>query len=437
MIEVLRDGTAKARKRIDKLLARDETSARVEPDVRRIIASVRRGGDRALLEWTRRLDGVRLRRRDLVVGEREIAAGADAVAAADRRALERAHARIVRFHKLQRERGFDHREDGLRTGIRVLPLARAGVYVPGGLAAYPSSVLMNVVPAKVAGVGDITVATPPSPAGLCPEVLLAARLAGATRVVRAGGAQAVAALAYGTETVAPVDKIVGPGNVYVATAKRLVFGRVDIDMIAGPSEVLIVADGSARAEFVAADMLAQAEHDVLAAAICLTTSRALAASVGEEVERQLRGLERRAVARRSLARYGTILTVSSVARAAELANEIAPEHLELVLRSPRRALPAFRNAGAIFLGPLTAETLGDYAAGPNHVLPTGGAARFSSPLGVYDFVKRTSIIEAGRGGLERLAPTVLRLAEAEGLTAHAAAVSRRLRAVDERRRGRG
>jgi histidinol dehydrogenase len=310
--------------------------------------------------------------------------------------------------------------------MRITPLDRAGVYVPGGRAAYPSSVLMNVVPARVAGVRDITVATPPSPAGIKPEVLVAARIAGATRVVRAGGAQAIAALAYGTKSIARVDKIVGPGNVWVATAKRLVFGVVDIDMIAGPTEVLIVADQTANASFVAADMLAQAEHDPEAAAICITTSRAKGEEVAEEVVRQLAELGRREIAAKSLQRHGLVLVVRDLERAVEIANEIAPEHLELFVRRPRALLPRVRNAGAVFLGEYSTEAIGDYVAGPNHVLPTGGSARFSSPLGVYDFVKRTSIIEATRQGLARVAASAVALAESEGLTGHAAAVRRRL-----------
>jgi histidinol dehydrogenase len=283
------------------------------------------------------------------------------------------------------------------------------------------------VPAKVAGVPDITVVTPPGAEGIRAEVLLAARLAGATRIVRAGGAQAVGALAYGTETVARVDKIVGPGNVYVATAKRLVFGQVDIDMIAGPSEVLIVADESAAPEFVAADMLAQAEHDPRAAAICLVDDEALGHAVAAELQLQLAELARREIASRSLASYGMILVTRSLDRAVEIANAIAPEHLELFVRRPRALLGRVRDAGAVFLGQHSTEALGDYLAGPNHVLPTGGTARFASPLGVYDFVKRTSIIEATRRGFERLAPAVERLAGAEGLDGHAAAVRRRRR----------
>ncbi|MFQ5352566.1 MAG: histidinol dehydrogenase, partial [Candidatus Binatia bacterium] len=293
-------------------------------------------------------------------------------------------------------------------------------------ASYPSTVLMNVVPALVAGVEEVVLVTPPDSNGLVSRaVLAAAAVAGAHRVFRIGGAQAIAALAFGTESVPRVDKIVGPGNLYVAAAKRLLFGYVDIDSIAGPSEVLIMADGRARPELVASDMLAQAEHDPMAAAICLTTSSATAAAVVARLQRQLAGLRRRAIAAKSLRRYGTVLVTGSMARAAELANEIAPEHLEVLTTAPRRVLPLLRNAGAVFLGEYCPESVGDYSAGPNHVLPTGGTARFASPLGVYDFVKRTSIIELDRRGLERLAPGVIELAECEGLEAHALAVKMR------------
>ncbi len=426
MLEVLKDGSKAAKARVAKLLAREGGDPRIDAQVAEIIRSVRRRGDRALLDYTARFDGVKLRKRDIVVREAEIDRAVADVRPEVRRALEKAQRRIAKFHRLQREKGFEMKEKGLRTGMRVTALERVGVYVPGGRAAYPSSVLMNVVPAKVAGVEDITVVTPPSKDGIVPEVLLAARLAGASRVLRIGGAQAVAALAYGTESVQRVDKITGPGNIYVATAKRQVFGAVDIDMIAGPTEVLIIADTTADPEFVAADMLAQAEHDPLAAAICLATSSRLAERVTRALERQLAELPRRGIAGRSLERYGTVLHVASVARAVEIANEIAPEHLELFVKQPRKWLADVRHAGAVFLGQYATESLGDYAAGPNHVLPTGGSARFASPLGVYDFVKRTSIIEAGRDGLAKLADTVDRLAMSEGLEGHALAVRRRL-----------
>jgi histidinol dehydrogenase len=426
MITPLSDGSAEAGRRLEKLRGRAVGSGRVARDVARIIADVRRRGDKAVFEYTRRFDGVRLSPRRLQVGPEEIKRASAGLDTETYRALKKAHARIGRFHRLQRERGFELKEAGVRTAMRITPLEKVGVYVPGGRASYPSSVLMNVVPAKVAGVADITVVTPPSVDGVSAAVLAAADLAGATRVLQIGGAQAIAALAYGTRSIERVDKIVGPGNAYVAEAKRAVFGQVDIDMVAGPTEVLIVADGSARADFVAADMLAQAEHDPMAASLCVTTSRRLAAGVVAELERQLPTLERRAVARRSLNRFGTILLVRSISRAIEVANQIAPEHLELLVTEPRRLLGRIKNAGAIFLGPYSTEPLGDYIVGANHVLPTGGSARFASPLGVYDFVKRTSIIEVSRSGLRRLAGPALVLAGSEGLGAHALAVSRRL-----------
>ncbi|HYB99683.1 MAG TPA: histidinol dehydrogenase [Candidatus Limnocylindrales bacterium] len=424
-VAVLRDGTRQAQAQLARLAQRGRGPAGVEARVLAILEEVRRDGDAALARLTRQLDGVDLRKSGFEVSRREIDAAAARVEPSLLRALEKAHARIRAFHRNERERGFDRREDGIRTGIRITPLAHAGVYVPGGKAAYPSSVLMNIVPAKVAGVPEITVVTPPSRDGIRDEVLAAARIAGATRVLRIGGAQAVAALAYGTQSIARVDKIVGPGNIWVATAKRLVFGEVDIDMVAGPSEVLIVADDSADPEWVAADMLAQAEHDELAASICITTSPEHGARVAEALARQCQELPRAHIAAKSLTQYGTILVAADLDRACALANQIAPEHLQVFTRRARTLVPKLTNAGAIFVGALTTEPLGDYAAGPNHVLPTGGSARFASPLGVYDFVKRTSIIEVDRRGFARLEGVVTALARAEGLDAHAAAVTRR------------
>jgi len=421
----LSDGSIAAVQRLAELASRGRGPVGVEAKVVKILAAVRSGGDAAVARLTRQFDGVALTPAQFEVSAAEIAAATKRVPKTLIAALTKAHARIRAFHLREVEKGFERRENGVSTGVRVAPLARAGVYVPGGKAAYPSSVLMNVVPAKVAGVADITVVTPPSPAGIRDEVLAAASIAGATRLLRIGGAQAVAALAYGTETIARVDKIVGPGNIFVATAKRLVFGEVDIDMVAGPSEVLIIADDSADPEWVAADMLAQAEHDELAASICITTSRELAGQIARALARQCAELSRAAIAARSLQRYGTILIAGSIERACELSEQIAPEHLEVATRRPRSLLPRLRNAGAIFLGGLTTEPIGDYMAGPNHVLPTGGSARFASPLGVYDFVKRTSIIEVDSKGFERLAGTTVELATAEGLQAHALAVLKR------------
>jgi histidinol dehydrogenase len=315
---------------------------------------------------------------------------------------------------------------GVTVGQRITPLDRVGVYVPGGKASYPSSVLMNVIPAKVAGVKEIIVVSPPSPQGYHPAILAAAWLAGADQFFCVGGAQAVAALAYGTRSVPRVDKIVGPGNIYVATAKRLVFGQVDIDMIAGPSEVLVIADDSASPAYVAADMLSQAEHDELAAPLCLTTSEEVARAVVQALGEQLTALKRGKIAAASLRRYGAVIVARDRAELIDLANTIAAEHVELAVRHPHAWLKDIRHAGAIFLGHLSTEPFGDYIAGPNHVLPTGGTARFSSPLGVYDFLKRTSIIRASLQALAALGPHVVRLAEMEGLEAHARAVQYRL-----------
>jgi len=425
-LKPLADGSKAAREQLAALAQRGQGPRGVEVAVRRILDAVRNDGDKAIVRFTEQFDGVRLSPSAFEITPKEISAARRRLAKDLVRALEAAHDRIRAFHMLEREKSFERNEKGIRTGMRLTALARAGVYVPGGKAAYPSSVLMNIVPAKVAGVADITVVTPPGRDGIADAVLVAAGIAGATRVLRIGGAQAVAALAYGTKTVARVDKIVGPGNIYVATAKRLVFGEVDIDMVAGPSEVLIIADDSANPEWVAADMLAQAEHDELAASICITTSQQHARDVARAVERQCSELPRASIAARSLERFGTILVVESLERACEIADEIAPEHLEVFTRRPKSLVAKLHNAGAIFVGSMTTESIGDYAAGPNHVLPTGGSARFASPLGVYDFVKRTSIIEVDRAGFERLAPTVVRLATAEGLDAHALAVLRRI-----------
>jgi histidinol dehydrogenase len=344
-----------------------------------------------------------------------------------RSALRLAARRITAFHRRQRQGSWSFRDaTGARLGQQVRALDRVGVYIPGGTAAYPSSVLMNVIPAKVAGVGEVIGVTPGGRGGVPAAVLAAAHTAGIDRLFRIGGAQAVAALAYGTRSIPRVDKICGPGNIWVATAKRLVFGAVDIDMIAGPSEVLIVADGRARAEFVAADLLSQAEHDPLAAAILVTPSAPLAARVARALEEQLGELPRQAIARCALTRYGTAFVTTSLTAAIALANRLAPEHLELAVQKPERWLPAIRHAGAIFLGEHAPEAFGDYLAGPNHVLPTGGSARFSSPLGVYDFIKRSSVIGAGPRTLATLGPAIAKLARLEGFDAHARAVERRL-----------
>ena len=432
---VCTSGSAAARRRLARLERRGEAAgARVEADVRRIIEAVRRRGDRALLAFTRRFDGVSLRRGELRVPDGALARAYRKQPPSVRRDLALAARRIRAFHARQRERSWSFRDaTGARLGQRIEPLARVGVYIPGGRAVYPSTVLMTVVTARVAGVREVIAVTPAQKGGDHPLdnplILAACHVAGVDRLYRLGGAQAIAALAFGTETVPRVDKIVGPGNIYVATAKRLCYGHVAIDAIAGPSEVVIVADRSADPELVAADMLAQAEHDPLAAAVCLTTDRRLAARVAAALAAQLATLPRRAIAERALAAFGAIVVTRSVAEAVEIANRLAPEHLELAVRHPGPVAAGVRHAGAVFLGQEAPEALGDYLAGPNHVLPTGGTARFASPLGVYDFVKRTSVIGAGPRTLATLGPPVVRLARLEGLDAHGRAVERRLAAV--------
>ena len=409
--------------------------ADVEPTVRAILADVRARGDGALSEATRRFDGVDLEGR-IEISREELRAAEASLDAGTRRALRFAARRIRDFHKRQVQKGWRYRDAlGLVLGQKVDPLDRVGIYVPGGRASYPSSVLMNAIPAKVAGVGELIAVSPPSPMeGSYPAVLAAAAIAGVDRFFRVGGAQAVAALAYGTETVPRVDKIVGPGNVYVQTAKRLVFGLVGIDNFAGASEVLVIADRSTKPEWVAADLLSQAEHDELASAVCVTTSAAVADAVRIELERQLGSLPRRETAERSLRRFGAIFVVDGMRQATDVANRIAPEHLELAVERPERWLAGIRHAGAIFLGSHAPEAVGDYVAGPNHVLPTGATARFGSPLGVYDFIKRTSIIGVTPKALRRLGPAVVQLAEIEGLEAHARSVKVRLRTARARRR---
>ena len=416
------------RRRLDTVLARGETAGdAVEAAVRPILRDVRRHGDRALIRLTGKFDGVTLTPDALPVPRTERRRALAALPAATRRALDTAARRIRAFHLKQRQTSWTFRDAlGVTLGQKIAPLARVGVYVPGGTAAYPSSVLMNVIPAKVAGVQEVCVVSPPSPQGDDPALLAAAELAGADAVFRVGGAQAVAALAYGTPTVPRVDKIVGPGNVYVATAKRLVFGRVDIDMIAGPSEVLVIADRTADPAYVASDLLSQAEHDRLAAALCLTTSHKVARAVVHALGDQLARLSRRAIAAAALRRFGAVIVARSRAEVVKLANAIAPEHLELAVKDPHAWLDDIHNAGAVFLGHLSTEPFGDYIAGPNHVLPTGGTARFSSPLGVYDFLKRTSVIEASPRAIAKLGPDVVALAELEGLEAHARAVQYRM-----------
>jgi histidinol dehydrogenase len=395
----------------------DADLERVEPAVREILAAVRAEGDEAVRRYVERFEGRRL---DRVVLDRQTwLDGARRAAPEVRGWLAEAADRIRRFHLHQRDEGFRYEEEGVVLGQRVRPVAAVGVYAPGGKARYPSTVLMTAVPAAVAGVERIVLATPDP----TPDLLAAAEIAGVTEVLDAGGAQAIGALAYGTASCPRVQKIVGPGNLYVACAKRLVFGTVDIDQIAGPSEILVVCDEGARPEVVAADLLSQAEHDQDAYPLLVATSRPLAEAIDRAVAEQLPGLDRAEIARESVERNGYAFVVDDdLEEAARVADALAAEHLALAVRDPERLFDRIGAAGAVFLGDHTPEAAGDYAAGPSHVLPTGGAARFGSPLGVYDFVVRSSIVRYTPEALARQTPLLSGLAEAEGLTAHAAAV---------------
>lgn len=404
-----------------------EASADVEGRVAAILADVRRRGDRAVIDYTRRFDRLRLTAKTMRVGAKEIA---EAARRCDRRtlaALRFAATRIEAYHRTQIPKNLDWRDkSGVRLGARWRAIAAVGLYVPGGKAAYPSSLLMTAIPAKVAGVERIAIAVPAPEGALNPLVLAAARLMGIEEVYRIGGAQAIAAFAYGTKTIPPVDKIAGPGNAYVAAAKRQLFGTVGIDMIAGPSEILVIADRANEPSWIAADLLSQAEHDEAAQAILVTDDEALADAVTAAVEVQLRHLPRARIARASWRRNGAVIVVRSLAEAAALADRITPEHVELAVAEPEALLARIRNAGAIFLGRHTPEAVGDYVGGPNHVLPTARSARFASGLGVLDFMKRTSVLGCDEKAIRALGPAAVALAEAEGLDAHALSVRLRL-----------
>ncbi|NOZ25545.1 MAG: histidinol dehydrogenase [Nitrospirae bacterium] len=388
--------------------------------VTEIVSDVKRRGDRALKEYTEKYDGLRLE--SLRMTPREMAAVARQASPEGVDALRVAAERIKAFHLRQKEESWSYREGGALLGQLIRPVHRVGVYVPGGKASYPSTVLMNVIPAQVAGVREIALCVPAPQGEVNPYVMAAVGLLGVKEVYRVGGAQAVAAMAYGTETIRRVDKIVGPGNIYVATAKRMVFGEVDIDMIAGPSEVLIIADRTAPPEFVASDLLSQAEHDELASSVLVTSSKRLALRVRDEIERQMATLSRKDIALASLKNFGAIIVTGTLRKAVQVSNLIAPEHLEIMTERPEKLLPHVRNAGAVFLGKWTPESLGDYAAGPNHTLPTGGTARFFSPLGVYDFIKRSSLLSFSRRSFQELSSVVETLSGLEGLEAHGNAV---------------
>ena len=414
---------------LNRLLAWDESAdTEIHQQVAGIIDSVREHGDAVVLDLTRRFDHCEAAEMaDLEITPGQMQAAWQELPPAMAAALEDAAARIRSYAEHQKLSTWSYTEaDGTVLGQQVTPLDRVGIYVPGGKAAYPSSVLMNAIPAHVAGVQEIIMVTPAPGGVINPLVLAAAHLAGIRRGIRIGGAQAIAALAYGTQTIPAVDKIVGPGNIYVATAKKMVFGQVGIDMVAGPSEILVICDGQTPPDWIAMDLFSQAEHDENAQAILIATDPAYLDAVEESIDRLLPGLERADVIRASLLGRGALIRVPDMFTAAQVANRIAPEHLELSVSEPETLLGMIRNAGAVFMGRYTAEALGDYCAGPNHVLPTSGTARFSSPLGVYDFQKRTSLIYCSPEGSDRLAKTASILARGEGLSAHARSAEYRL-----------
>jgi len=414
MIRIMRYGEVPN----SEIFARSYDTGEIDRTVSEIIADVRKNGDAAVCKYTEKFDGTRLS--DLLVSEAEIDAAVEAAGPELMRIFRRAADNIRKFHEKQLRNNFIISEDGAVMGQRVLPIERVGLYVPGGTASLPSAVLMDAIPAKIAGVPQLVMVTPPDSSGnIAPVILAAARVAGVDRIYKMGGAQAVAALAYGTESVPKVDKIVGPGSAYVAMAKKQVFGAVAIDMVAGPSEVLIVADAASDAHVLAADMLAQAEHDRLATAVLVTDSAELAAEVSEEIEAQLPMLAREDIARTSIDNNGKIIIADDLKLAIDIANEIAPEHFELCVDDPFAWMDSVKNAGSLFLGRNTPEALGDYMAGPNHTLPTLGTARFSSPLSVDDFVKKMQFTYYSREALEGMADDIAVFAKAEGLTAHA------------------
>lgn len=404
----------------------------IERTVNSILSDVKKNGDAAVLRYTRKFDYADAK--SFLLTRTDISKFADKADRKIVKALEFSAKRIRRFHEMQKEASWTVRDSEYRKffgdkhtksvfsrsllGQMIRPIERVGVYVPGGKASYPSTVLMNVIPAQAAGVKEIVVCVPTPHGEINPYVMAAIEMLGIKEAYRIGGAQAIGAMAYGTHAIKRVDKIVGPGNIYVAMAKRMVFGEVDIDMIAGPSEILIIADASANPAFIAADLLSQAEHDELASSVLITDSEVLAKNVSEEIERQMAKLKRRAIASKSLKNYGSVIITKDIVHAVKISNDIAPEHLEIMTERSAALLPAIKNAGAIFLDRWTPETLGDYSAGPNHTLPTGGTARFFSPLGVYDFIKRSSLLSFTREGFMQIAKTVEAIADIEGLEAH-------------------
>lgn len=407
---------------LEDLLKRSPNSyGEFESRVADIVSNVKANGDKALFEYTEKFDGVKIDSNCIKVTEEEIKEAYEEVSEELLGIIRKALKNIESYHAMQRQQSwFDSTAKGTILGQKVTPLEKVGVYVPGGKAVYPSSVLMNIMPAKVAGVDRIIMTTPPGKDGkVCPTTLVAATEAGATEVYKVGGAQAIAALAYGTESIPKVDKIVGPGNIYVALAKKAVYGHVSIDSIAGPSEILVIADETANPRFVAADLLSQAEHDEMASAILITTSQELAEKVSEEVDKFTAQLSRKEIIQKSLDNYGYILVADTMEEVIEAANDIASEHLEIQTKDPYNVMTKIRNAGAIFIGEYSSEPLGDYFAGPNHVLPTNGTAKFFSPLSVDDFIKKSSIIAYSKEALEPIHQDIIKFAESEQLTAHA------------------
>jgi len=433
-VRLLRAGERRFQKYLREIEQRGEPEdLRLEQKVRSILSDVRRRGDRALLHYTSLFDRIKVSPKQLQVQRAEVDKAYKGISPEFLGTLRRAEQRIRKFHALLSSR-FDaspgmevQREKGIRLAQVTRPLERVGIYVPGGKASYPSTVLMAAIPARVAGVREILMVTPPQEGGISPAVLVAADLAGVDRIYRVGGVQAIAALAFGTESISKVDKIVGPGNRYVATAKRLVYGAVDIDMVAGPSEIVVIADGTTPPSWVAADLISQAEHDEMALAILITPSERFGRKVLEGLREQLSSLKRKRIAQTSLSQRGAVLIVRNLEQAIEVANQIAPEHLELSLLNPSPLVRKLKHAGAIFLGPHTPEAIGDYLAGPNHILPTAGTARFFSPLGVEDFVKRMNVLGFTRPALKRFADDVKRFTEWEGLEGHDRAVQARER----------
>ncbi len=423
-MKIIKSNAAEFKKFFSQLRQRGGVhSQELLSSVAKIVSAVAARGDKALFKYTAKFDGYKLSDATVEVTPAEKKKALAQVKTEDLKVIKLAAKRIEDYHRHQIAQGYMvKKESGVEMGQRILPLRRVGIYAPGGKASYPSTILMAAIPARIAGVEEIILVTPARGGLLNPLIAAAAEVSGVKRIFKIGGAQAIAALAYGTKTVPQVDKIVGPGNAYVAAAKKLVFGQVDIDMIAGPSEVIVIADKTANASFAAADMLAQVEHDEMAAAVLLTTSEDLAREVSLEIYRQMRTLSRKVTAEKSLTKFGAIIITQSIEEAVDIANSFAPEHLELMVKNPKKILNRVRNAGSVFLGSFTPEALGDYLAGTNHILPTGGTARFSSPLGVYDFYRRMSVLSFSKEAFDKMSVPTAHFAQMEGLDAHAKSV---------------